>query len=157
MVWLGGPPHARVFEAVATVRIGGRTTSAPPARARSKKEAEKAAAAAMLVLLGLEEADVAETPPPVAAPPPAADADVMARTRLETVCRQRNWPMPRFDVKGDGPSHAPTFTAVARLRAGGRDLVSPACAGRSKKEAERGAAQAMLDLVERPAASARRP
>lgn len=152
-----GPPHDRVFEAVATVRIGGRTTSAPPARARSKKEAEKAAAAAMLVLLGLEEADVAETPPPVAAPPPAADADVMARTRLETVCRQRNWPMPRFDVKGDGPSHAPTFTAVARLRAGGRDLVSPACAGRSKKEAERGAAQAMLDLVERPAASARRP
>lgn len=152
-----GPPHDRVFEAVATVRIGGRTTSSPPARAQSKKEAEKAAAAAMLVLLGLEEPGAVDPPPPAAAPPPpAADADLMARTRLETVCRKRNWPMPRFDVKGDGPSHAPTFTAVARLRAGGRDLVTPACAGRSKKEAERGAAQAMLDLVERPAASARR-
>ena len=151
-----GPPHDRVFEAVATVRVGGRTISSPSASARSKKEAEKAAAVAMLVLMGLEEPGAVDPPSPAAAAPPAADVDDMARTRLETACRKRKWPMPRFEVKGDGPSHAPTFTAVARLRAGGRDLVTPACAGRSKKEAERVAARAMLDLVERPEASARR-
>lgn len=140
-----GPAHDPVFVAVATARIGGRVISSAPAQARSKKEAEKAAAAGLLVLLGV--AEPAEPEP--ATPLPAADTDPMARTRLETVCRRRHWPMPRFEVKGDGPSHAPAFTALARLTVGGRDLVSPPCLGASKKEAERRASQALLDLVER--------
>lgn len=47
----GGPPHKPVFDAVATVQVGGRQMRSASCRAGSKKDAERAAAAAMLAKL----------------------------------------------------------------------------------------------------------
>lgn len=158
-----GPPNDRTFEARAVVRIDGRDVVSAPVQARTRRDAEKAASAAMLVSLGVEAASDdrttlpgSETLAPIIAPkaakPAASAVDPAVRTRLETLCARRRWGRPAFDVTSSGPSHMPTFEATASVEAAGRRLRTEAFAAGSKKEAERGAAAALLALVERIAA-----
>lgn len=153
-----GPPNDRTFEARAVVRIGGTDTVSPPAVARTRKDAEKAASAALLVAMGVEAAAdrpaAAPGPAPSAAgiaPGPDGKSDPTVRTRLETLCARRRWSRPTFDVVSGGPPHKPTFEATASVEAGGRVLRTEAFSAGSKKEAERGAAAALLAIVERSA------
>lgn len=151
-----GPPNDRTFEARAVVRIDGRDMVSSPAVARTRKDAEKAACAALLVAMGVETAT--DRPPvepgPEAAtvgtvPAPGGKSDPTVRTRLETLCARRRWGRPTFDVVSGGPSHKPTFEATASVDAAGRLLRSGVFSAGSKKEAERGAAAALLVMVER--------
>jgi ribonuclease-3 len=60
------------------------------------------------------------------------------KTRLQELAARRFDELPKYDVQGDGPDHAKHFTATVYLR--GRALGSGQ--GRSKKQAEQGAARA---------------
>lgn len=155
-----GPPNDRTFKAQAVVRIDGRDVTSPPATARTRRDAEKAASAAMLVAMGVEAASDGPPEPSPAMPKAAArivPADVgkidpAVRTQLETLCARRKWSRPTFDVVSSGPPHLPTFEATASVDAAGRKLRTEVYSAGSKKEAERGAAAALLAMVERSAA-----
>lgn len=152
-----GPPNDRTFEARAVVRVEGTDTVSPPAVARTRRDAEKAASAALLVAMGVEAAAdrtaAAGSGPGAAGIASAADRkdDPTVRTRLETLCARRKWNRPTFDVVSAGPPHKPTFEATASVEAGGRVLRTEVFSAGSKKEAERGAAAALLAIVERTA------
>lgn len=161
-----GPPNDPTFEAMAIVRIEGKDVASPPASGRTRKDAEKAAATALLVTMGVEagSARPSETAksgpaaPKVASKParPAAGiVDPAVRTKLETLCARRRWSRPSFDVRSSGPSHMPTFEATASVDAGGRQLRTEVFTAGSRKDAERGAAAALLAMAERSAAGSR--
>ncbi|MFZ5669681.1 MAG: ribonuclease III [Pseudomonadota bacterium] len=67
------------------------------------------------------------------------------KTRLQEWAQGRGLPLPRYEVIGrTGPDHAPTFTVRVRLE--GHDAVD--ADGRSRQEAEKAAALALLSRCE---------
>ncbi len=77
----------------------------------------------------------------------APSAVVNAKSRLSEIAQALRWPLPRYETAQQGASHRPTFEAVATLIADGVALSCPPVAGATKKEAEQGAAAALLALL----------
>jgi ribonuclease R len=70
-----------------------------------------------------------------------------AKGALISYCRINRFSLPTFEVRGDGPPHAPTFTAVASIGVGPAMVASPSMGGDSKKEAEQKASSALLSAL----------
>ena len=141
-----GPSHARSFRVVARIEAGGRSFASPPCVASSARDARQAACArAVAALHGVE------VPPPAVGPAAAAPAARPAGTsngkgRLLEFCQARHLDQPTYEVRSSGPSHAPTFTAVARVTPKGGPRQSEPRTAPTARGAE---AAAALDLLGR--------
>ncbi|XP_057432681.1 double-stranded RNA-binding protein 1-like [Lotus japonicus] len=72
----------------------------------------------------------------------------MYKTKLQQVCHQRRWSLPKYSAKRDGPDHIPRFKASVIVN--GTTFTSPG-AFRSSKEAHNQAAMvAFLSFVPAP-------
>lgn len=79
-------------------------------------------------------------------PQPARDKD--PKTRLQEWAQGRGLPIPHYmTVQRSGPDHAPIFTVSVGIEG----LPAATGQGRSRQEAEKAAAQAMLHTQENPA------
>ena len=74
------------------------------------------------------------------------------KTRLQELAAQRFEQLPRYEVPDEGPDHAKRFFAVVSV--GGREV--GAGEGRSKKQAEQGAARAAWTTLHRQGVEAER-
>lgn len=148
-----GPSHALSFTVSATVTVSGATSTSPAIRAASLKEArQRAVLHALALAFGAAPPDVSEAPREAPQAPPStgkATAPTNPKNRLLETCQARRWPMPRFDVVQEGPSHAPTFTATAVLDLKGGTRRSSPTTGSSRKEAEMAASADMLARIQR--------
>lgn len=114
--------------------------------AETKKAAAQRAAAGLLA--GLAGFDW--TPPAAWSGRSASESKASAsdaKGALISHCRINRLPVPVFDMTSTGPSHAPTFTAIASVGVGPAKVLSPASAASSKKEAEQKAATALLSAL----------
>lgn len=125
-------------------------TDAGTLKSSGQAETKKAAAqrAAVGLLAGIARFDW--TPPDAwnsqtGSEPKAAPSD--AKGALISHCQINRLPAPVFDVTSNGPSHAPTFTAIAWVGVGPATVASPASEASSKKEAEQRAATALLTAL----------
>lgn len=126
------------------------TTEAGPLKSRGDGATKKAAAqrAAVGLLAGIAEfewtpptawnSSITPTPAPQTSDPKGA---------LISHCQASRLPLPVFDISSKGPSHAPTFTAVASVGVGPARVESPYSEAGSKKEAEQKAASALLSAL----------
>ena len=67
------------------------------------------------------------------------------KTRLQELCARELDQLPSYDVTDEGPDHAKQFEAVVRVRG----KVVGTGKGRTKKQAEQGAAKVALDVFAR--------
>ncbi len=70
-----------------------------------------------------------------------------AKSALSEIAQALRWPLPRYEATRHGEPHRPVFQAVATLIADGVALSSPPVSGATKKDAEQGAAGALLALL----------
>jgi ribonuclease R len=146
----GGPPHAPVFVSKGSMTVGGIEHVSPPVVRTTKKAAQQAATVHLL-------ASIAKVPMPAEAPVPAiaqpekpkakvaeGSANQNPRNRLQEWCAKRRFPLPVFEVTEHGPPHDRTFKAVVTLTIEGRSRSSQPVPARSRKDAEKAAAAAML-------------
>jgi len=71
-----------------------------------------------------------------------------AKTSLQEWAQARGLPLPSYnELERQGPAHDPVFTMEVQVQ----DLPAATGAGRSKRQAEQVAAQALLDRLESPA------
>ena len=84
--------------------------------------------------------------PPVSALPGVAGV-ANAKGQLSQIAQALRWPLPRYEATQRGEPHRPVFQAVATVLADGVALSSPPVAGATKKDAEQGAANALLALL----------
>ncbi|GAB4371802.1 MAG: ribonuclease III [Deltaproteobacteria bacterium] len=69
-----------------------------------------------------------------------------AKSDLQERCQREEWPLPRYRLlREEGPPHKKTFTVSVTIGTGNPAVGS----GRTKKEAEREAAAALLDRLSR--------
>jgi ribonuclease R len=149
----GGQAHASVFACTGRIVVDGVEHTTPPVVRPTRKGAQHSAAVHLLAAIaGLEvppEPSPTERAQPVAPPsrPQAPPPEQNPRNRLQEHCARRKLPLPSYGVTEHGPPHERTFKAVATVHVGGRVLVTPPTPARSRKDAEKAAAAAMLVMM----------
>jgi len=133
-----GPPHERVFTAVA--RMGENQAQA---LAKTSKEAKQRASVKLLAkLAGVEEPifdePKFEAPAPVPPPPPVSTSENAVGV-LQQFCQKRGLDSPGYTFQQTGPSHMPVITCTCKFQNVERTAVAT-----SKKDAKQKAAQAVL-------------
>ncbi len=84
---------------------------------------------------------------PYESAPPGVVNAINAKSQLSEIAQALRWPLPRYAATQQGEPHRPAFRAVATLIADGVALSSPPVTGATKKDAEQGAAGALLALL----------
>lgn len=117
--------------------------------AGSKKMAKQKAAVGLLAAMAQIEwsppASWAASPP--ARTPISASSDANTKGDLIGLCKARGLPSPEFEVTASGASHLPTFTAIASVSENGTVMRSPPMTAPSRRQSERLAAGALLELL----------
>lgn len=145
-----GPVHAPEFQCRARARLCGQQRVGTTVVADRRMEARQRAGLALLAeiaqarwqppaewLLRIQESKVIPLPK-------AADDNM--KGKLQEMCQKRRWPMPAYEVMQSGPSHAPSFRAVAQVSVPqGAVLRSSEGAGGNRREAEHRAAANLIE------------
>lgn len=149
-----GPAHAPVFVCTGRMKSDAIDVVTPPVVRPTRKAAQHAAAVHLLAsVAGIEMPTEVEAPIDDASPAPSKAAQSVpkaglnARNRLQEHCAKLKLPLPTFRLTEHGPPNDRIFEVVVAVRVDGRDLVSPPAEARTRKDAEKAAAAAMLVLM----------
>ena len=146
-----GPSHLRQFVCVAALDLHGRAYRSAPHGAWSKRDAERASALDLLAQLPVQ---FTKTPPrrgkTLVITPDKNPVSLLQEWTSQRLCKQ-----PHYAFERSGPSHAPVFVCICRVKLAD-EVHAWQGTGSTKKEAKTQAAQAACESLLDPAASSQR-
>lgn len=144
-----GPAHAKTFTVTARVKIDGKTYVSETITSSTAKSGEQLATINLLgKYLGIE-IGLPDTSQNVERKVSAEKVllDTNSKNVLSEYTQKNGFMLPTYDTKQIGPSHMPTFIAVAQIVRGDRIFVSEQVTATNKREAELLAAENLIQKM----------
>jgi ribonuclease R len=149
-----GPDHSRTFTTRATIQLNNTEITSEQVKDNTQKGSQQLATVNLLATIvgqtEIKERIIEDSPTTKSVLGQQTETQklqISTKNILQEVCQKNGWPLPSYKVDLEGPSHMPTFKALAELTVEGRNITSDEVIASNKKDAEQKAAESLLEKL----------